>query len=140
MKRFDTIRTNGTIEVIDYELPNVQYDVSLTDKSKFIPTDEAIKRLTGQALSAAEVEQNYDFVDGKDTGMKVPVGRMKGLDIAEVSTAVRAEQAEIKADIAKSKRAKDFKASLDAINSQPVQIPVSDVKTGSNGVSNGVSK
>ena len=67
--------------------------------------------------------------------MKVPVGRMKGLDIAEVSTAVRAEQAEIKADIAKSKRAKDFKASLDAINQQPVQVSASDVQSGSNGVS-----
>ena len=135
MKRFDTIRTNGTIEVIDYELPDVQYDISLTDKSKFIPTDEAIKRLTGQALSASEVEQNYDFVDGKDTGMKVPVGRMKGLDIAEVSTAVRAEQAEIKADIAKAKRAKDFKASLDAVETKPIPIPVSNVMSESSGVS-----
>lgn len=135
MKRFDTIRTNGTIKVIDYELPDVQYDISLTDKSKFIPTDEAIKRLTGQALSASEIEQNYDFVDGKDSGMKVPVGRMKGLDIAEVSTAVRAEQAEIKADIAKAKRAKDFKQSLDAVEAKPIPIPVSNVMSDSNGVS-----
>lgn len=110
MKRFDTVCVTGVMSVVDYDLPVVSYDETLTDKSHFIPTSEAIKRLSASgALSDAEVSQNYDFTDGHDTGMKVPVGRMRGLDIAEVSNAVKAEQQAVRDEVKRAKDKADYK-------------------------------
>ena len=48
MKRFDTISSlPDVMSIIDYDpMPDADYEPSLTDKSHFVPTSEAVKRLS----------------------------------------------------------------------------------------------
>lgn len=69
---------------------------SIADMSSFIPNTELMRKA---AREGAIGQGLYDFQDGKDNGMKVPVARMKGADITEISEAIRAEQGEMKEKI-----------------------------------------
>ncbi|MEM1986748.1 MAG: hypothetical protein QXQ24_08430 [Nitrososphaeria archaeon] len=103
---------NGS-KLIDYELPVVEYDESLTDKSHFIPMAESVKRLAVGPMSADIVATIYDFPDGKDTGMRVPLNRKKGVDIAEVSNEIRTSQNKIKEQLQEGKKRADIAKSVD---------------------------
>lgn len=97
-KTFVTANSTGDIEIVD--VPKITKDMSrsITDRSQYTPDSEAIKRLvaTGsQALTSPQLLAYYDFSDGKDNGMRVPVTRIKGKDIAEISTAIKAELDEV---------------------------------------------
>lgn len=97
-KTFATSNSSGDIEIVD--VPKITKDMSrsITDRSQYTPDSEAIKRLvaTGnQALTSPQLLAYYDFSDGKDNGMRVPVTRIKGKDIAEISTAIKAELDEV---------------------------------------------
>lgn len=97
-KTFATSNSTGDIEIVD--VPKITKDMSrsITDRSQYTPDSEAIKRLvaTGsQALTSPQLLAYYDFSDGKDNGMRVPVTRIKGKDIAEISTAIKAELDEV---------------------------------------------
>ena len=134
MKRFISIGYFGS-SLVDYSIPKVSYDKSLTDRSHFVPSSEAIKRLsTMGALTASEVSQCYDFKDGRDNGMKVPVTRSKGVDIAELSQDIACAQKKLDKDIKDGLR--DV-ASQKRINEivQSHQI-ASSVRSESNGGSN----
>lgn len=86
MIRFNTIPTGlGCDDVINYENPVVEWEESLTDDSHFIPQSENNK--SASPLTQADLIY-FDFHDGKDTGVPVPISRIKGVDIAEISNSV----------------------------------------------------
>lgn len=66
---------------------------SIADMSSYVPNKEIMRKaatgqINGQAL--------YDFQDGKDDGRKVPVSRIKGKDIAELSEEIKKQQDSVK--------------------------------------------
>lgn len=86
MRRYDTINLDKTIKIEDYEEPKVKYGPYVVDDSNFVPIIEAIKQLSNQGLTELETKSYYDFVDGHDTGIKIPINRTHdGKDIAEIS-------------------------------------------------------
>lgn len=89
--------------------------ISIADMSSFIPNSELMRKA---AKEGAMGQGLYDFEDGKDNGMKVPVARIKGADIAEISEAIKAEQGEMKEKIKSAKEKAEAearaKASLEA--------------------------
>lgn len=92
---------------------------SITDKSSFIPNSQLMRKA---AREGANAQVFYDFEDGKDDGRKVPVARIKGADIAEISEEIKKEQKDVKAKIddanakaqAEAEATARAKASLDA--------------------------
>lgn len=99
---------------------------SITDKSSFIPNSQLMRKA---AREGANAQAFYDFEDGKDDGRKVPVARIKGADIAEISEEIRKEQKDAKTKIedaqakakaeaeATAKAQASLKAYKEAINS-----------------------
>lgn len=134
-KTFATSNSTGDIEIVD--VPKITKDMSrsITDRSQYTPDSEAIKRLvaTGnQSLTSPQLLAYYDFSDGKDNGMRVPVTRIKGKDIAEISTAIKAELDEVgnkvKDEMEKKKlydslagTSADASSSSDSSSGQPAQ-------------------
>lgn len=70
--------------------------ISITDKSSFIPNAQLMRKALQEG---ANTQALYDFTDGKDDGRKVPVARIKGADIAEISEEIKKEQKKIKGKI-----------------------------------------
>ena len=92
MRKYYTIDVGNGSKRYDYERPIKEFGESLADKSHFVPASEAVKALRGVApLSRDAVARAYDFPDGKDSGVPVPASRIRGRDLAEVSTAVHNE-------------------------------------------------
>lgn len=78
-------------ELIDYELPKTKDSPYIVDDSSFVPISEALKQLSNVApLSDSEMNKYYDFADGTDTGISIPITRSPKdySDITEVSTAI----------------------------------------------------
>lgn len=114
-KTFKTINSSGDLELID--APKFKKDMSrsVTDKTNYVSDSEAIKRLTlqgSQPLTNPQLQAFYDFTDGKDTGMKLPITRLKGVDIAEVSTEIKKETENIKDALEKEQKKKALYDSL----------------------------
>lgn len=103
MKRYSTVSLFAPVKIIDYQIPKVEYDPSVTDDSYFIPVSEAVKKMT-PFVGNASTDQYFDFPSGRDTGREVPLGRKPGMDIAEVSTAVREEASALEAKSEKAKK------------------------------------
>lgn len=80
---------------------------SIADMSSFIPNSELMRKATREGAMG---EGLYDFPNGKDNGMKVPVARIKGADIAEISEAIREEQGEVKTKISEAQKEAEAKA------------------------------
>lgn len=85
--------------------------ISITDKSSFVPNAELMKKarqgiINGQAI--------YDFQNGKDNGMKVPVSRIKGLDIAELSEAIIEQQKDVEGKITEAQAKAEAEARAEA--------------------------
>jgi hypothetical protein len=119
MKRYQTIDWINGSKIIDYNEPTTEYDDSLTDKTHFIPTQEAVKRLANQPpMSSDQINQSYDFPDGKDNGVTIPTGRKLGRDLAEISTEINNQNALIKDQLIEGKKKADLAMTIDnAINS-----------------------
>ncbi|QCS36538.1 hypothetical protein [Capybara microvirus Cap3_SP_446] len=75
------------------------FDKSKTDLSKYIPQKDQAMNVALSGSSSVVDGTYYDFKDGKDTGEKVPFTRRRGLDIAELSTAIDIEAAKVKGSI-----------------------------------------
>lgn len=91
----------------------------VVDDSGFVPLSEAVKRVTGGALSSQEVKALYDFPDGRVTsGFRVPLDRRADYhgDIAEISKAVRDSAVGAREELADAYREYDMQQKLDAIN------------------------
>lgn len=89
MKRFKSISIFGStleeVKIPTWNKPTKRF----VDDSHFIPMSEAVKQLSKTSpLSNGVIETIYDFPDGKDTGMKPPVARLRP-DLAVLSQTVR---------------------------------------------------
>lgn len=124
MKRFATITPFGALKVVDYEQNYVtDFGESVTDDRYFTPREV-------QPLVAAPTPSPalYDFPDGKDNGVSLPISRRKGVDLAEVSSEINRLNREIETDFANAlelKKAKDHIAGLrDQVVEKEVSQPV----------------
>lgn len=85
-----------------------EYDVELhgdfgdskADFTAFVPTAESVRSLPVGDIGL----QHYDFPDGRDDGRQVPIGRKRGVDIAELSEEILVQQGSI------SEQWKEYKA------------------------------
>lgn len=92
----------------------------VVDDSGFVPLSEAVKRVTGGALSSQEVKALYDFPDGRVTsGFRVPLDRRADYhgDIAEISKAVRDSAEGASIELADAYKQYEFEQKLNSINS-----------------------
>ncbi|QCS37137.1 hypothetical protein [Tortoise microvirus 59] len=118
-------------KTIDYvNLYPEEYEPSVTDKSYFIPLSESVKTVNPSVLSASEIASSFDFKNGVDSGMKIPVDRYRGLDLAEVSQHTRKlnEQleAQAKSDAEKARTKKDVQDIYAKANAAPVPSPANE--------------
>lgn len=92
--------------------------ISIADMSSYVPNSEIMKKAAAGQVSGKAL---YDFEDGKDNGMKPPVARMKGADIAEISEEIKKQQKNVKNEIdsakAKAEAEAREKASMEAFKS-----------------------
>lgn len=89
MKRFNTINVEEKLSLVDYELPKTPSSNYVVDDSNFVPMAEAVKQLGVNNTGAEDLISCYDFPDGNDNGMTVPLSRTKnGKDIAEISSSI----------------------------------------------------
>lgn len=90
----------------------------IVDRSHFCPVAEAIASQKVSPYSATEQKLYFDFPDGKDTGVKLPVVRMHDVkDLAEISVAVRNETQNVKNTYNKELQAKKDKDYFNSLTS-----------------------
>lgn len=89
-KRFITVNVLSGSSLYDDFVPVSQGGDYIVDDSHFVPMSEAVKQLGSSVATSDVISKSYDFVDGRDTGIKVPVDRLHDVkDLAELSVAVR---------------------------------------------------
>lgn len=108
MKRFDTISTLGECKIIDYKLSEYEKGKYIVDKSHFTPVSELVKSVVGQSIGKSDLSR-YDFADGTDNGMEVPVARRRP-ELAEMSVDVRNQQKKVKEQVETAQKVAEFKA------------------------------
>lgn len=118
VSRLDTL--NHAIGNSEYSLPVTPDSEYIVDDSSFVPMKEAIKQLSAVGSSSDSLKPYYDFQDGKDTGIEIPITRTKdGKDIAEISSHIMEKVGELTEDIESQKRSikqkEEFNAKLEAI-------------------------
>lgn len=77
-------------------LIHVKYPKNRADQVSFTPTAKLVDQMfrTGQMVLASKAQ--YDFPDGKDDGRSVPLDRVRGLDLPEISQAMQENEAKLK--------------------------------------------
>lgn len=136
MKRYATISQFSDNKLVDYYYSEKFNNPFIVDDSVFVPMAEAVKQLSKTSeITEQQIRENYDFPDGKDTGMEIPITRQHGIaDITEISSAIMEKTEKlVEAEQKAKKRAKaqsDFEAKVNAINN--VQVSSSE-PTPSNG-------
>lgn len=109
MKRLNTF--NHEIGDTEYKLPKTPNTPYIVDDSNFIPMSEAVKQLGAANFNGETYKGAFDFADGKDTGIAIPITRTKdGKDIAEVSSAIMDKVDEISEEMKKARDFEQFKA------------------------------
>lgn len=110
--------TMFSCDIVDVEQPEKDYGDYVVDDSSFVPMSEAVKRVTAGALSADQLKSMYDFSDGKDTGVKIPVDRSHRFsgDIAEVSELAHQAADDVKASLSKAKDDYDYQVASGKID------------------------
>lgn len=123
MKRLETINSFDGAKLIEVKDKSVFTHISAPyciDDSKFSPISQALKNINGSTLSDEQISQSYDFKDGKDNGMELPIGRGRFADITEVSTELRQTNQSLAESYKDFKESEDRKARqkarLDALN------------------------
>lgn len=90
------------------------------DDSKFCPTAEALKNIQGTPLTDEQIANSYDFPDGKDNGMTLPIGRGRFCDITELASEVQKHSENLSNSLnefkEESKRKEYQKKRLDMLN------------------------
>lgn len=122
--RLDTVSAVDGSRVIEYSIPEKKYGEYCVDRSHFQPISEAVKQLTaGQSAGGILPDVYYDFPNGRDTGMRVPVDRLHGIsDITEISTAVREQNAKLAADLRKVEKQRARDAKVKALTEQSAKV------------------
>lgn len=113
MKRYDTIHVLGNCEIVDYEENDYVVGNYISDKSHFTPVSELAKSVIGQSIGKTDLAR-YDFADGTDNGMKVPVSRRRP-ELAEMSVEVRKQQKEVRKKIEDAQFAEKVKSEAAAL-------------------------
>lgn len=114
VKRLSGVNTFTNNKIVEYELPKTPKTKYIVDDSSFIPMSEAVKQLSRVSVSNEIENMCYDFKDGKDTGMKVPIQRMGMSDITEISQSIMEDIHDITDKIEKGKKKAEKQAVLDA--------------------------
>lgn len=83
----------------------INYPKNRADQLSYQPTSKLVDTMfkTGQMITASK--QAYDFPDGKDDGKSVPLDRMRGIEMPEVSQLMQENEAKITEHSEKMKRA-----------------------------------
>lgn len=98
-----------------YKLPKSPDTKYVVDDSSFIPMSEAVKQLGTTPFDGDAYKSYYDFADGKDSGIAIPVSRTKdGKDIAEISSNIMEEVNNIADKVEKEKKFQQFKSEVAA--------------------------
>ena len=116
------IKVNSLDSVQNHHIGNESYKMPITpdsdyvvDDSNFIPMSEAVKQLGTAQQSGDSLKSHYDFADGVDTGIEIPITRTKnGKDIAEISTDIMNKVSAINDKVEKAKAFEKFKAETEA--------------------------
>ncbi|QCS36048.1 hypothetical protein [Capybara microvirus Cap1_SP_106] len=116
MKRYTTISSLG-VDVIDYSIPVVKFSVSLVDKRGFIPLSEQVRGIDSNIHQLDN--NNYDYVDGKDTGIVNTKGRGRKRDIAEVYTDYVSEVDSAKSVILEANKKAEIQKRIDSVLATP---------------------
>lgn len=124
-KRFVTFNSLNGSEHEEYFEPKMEAGEYVVDDSSFIPMEEAIKQLKNSGMTAEEINQSYDFPNGIDSGIEVPLSRQADMkDIAEISTNIMQQVDELSEHVATEKeyqkKQKDFNKSVNQIRSKNV--------------------
>lgn len=107
IKRFNTINVllGSKLETVD--IPDYDKGAYIVDRSKFTPVSELAKSVIGQSIGKTDLSR-YDFADGKDNGMSVPVARRRP-ELAELSVDVRRQQEHVKQAVGELQKYQEFK-------------------------------
>lgn len=82
----------------DYDpLIHVVYPDNRADQLSYVPTAKMVDTMfrTGQMVQASK--QFYDFSDGNDDGRAIPLDRMRGLEMPEISQALNENETKLNA-------------------------------------------
>lgn len=103
-------------EPIDVEIEDKEFDPSITDPTFFTPVGSMVRKLNSQdKVSQSIPDMYYDFADGKDNGMSIPVSRYKGVDVTEIAQEIKQVSRDVEKAIVKdSKRRKQEQSELPA--------------------------
>lgn len=114
-------------DVIEFEPPEKDYGDYVVDDSSFVPMSEAVKRVTAGALTPEQIKSMYDFADGKDTGVKIPVDRSHRFsgDIAEVSELAHQAVSDVNSSFAKAKDDFDYQVATGKVDPSTGSAPES---------------
>ena len=94
----------------EYELPVTPDTPYVIDDSSFVPMSEAVKQLGHVNSDGSDYSGYYDFADGEDTGIEIPITRTKqGQDIAEISNHIMNKVNDISEEVIKAKEFEEFK-------------------------------
>lgn len=108
---------NTIVNRIRFDFSHASSGEYVVDDSHFVPMSEAIHQL-GVNASASNNAGLYDFPDGKDTGIPLPISRKKGVTLAEISMAINESNVKIsdaaKAQETYSKKIQSFEQSLNS--------------------------
>lgn len=115
IKRFQTINSLLGSKVVDYEIPSYVKGKYIVDKSHFVPVAELAKSVVGQSIGKSDLSR-YDFADGKDNGMSVPVARRRP-ELAEMSVDVRNQQKAVSEKVEAAKRYSEYRKSVSSSSS-----------------------
>lgn len=119
--------TMFSCDVVEVEQPKKDYGDYVVDDSSFVPMSEAVKRVTAGALTPDQVKSMFDFSDGKDTGVKIPVDRSHRFsgDIAEVSELAHQAVADVSSSLAKAKDDYDYQVATGKVDPSTGSAPES---------------
>lgn len=88
MKTLAILNNHGVtpLKKIEVEEEVKVFEDSITDPTFYTPIGSLVRKLNSQDKIAMSRDPNlYDFPDGKDTGISLPLARRKGVDLAELS-------------------------------------------------------
>lgn len=120
--RLKTVNVHTPLELELYTIPETPDSEYVVDDSCFIPMSEAIKQLGSNNIGSNDIKNFYDFPDGQDNGMEIPITRTKnGKDIAEISSHIMDNIDDM---TEKVKAAKDYQNRKEAFEKS-----ISDIKS-----------
>lgn len=96
IQRFNCISSlPAVMHFEEFSIPDKVYDKSIVDPSCYSPLEDELAKV--QPMTQSEIQQHYDFVNGKDDGRELPPPR--DVDLAEVSQKLHNAEKKLQSDI-----------------------------------------